>query len=66
MGANICSNGSCILFFIGIFAAYVAGRALDQGLSILRVPIRRSTAFACYAIGGWQESIGIIDRGLRR
>ena len=44
--------------FIGIFAAYVAGRALDAGAQYLAVfRFVGATAFACYAIGGWQESI---------
>ena len=43
---------------IGIFAAYVAGRALEPGASFLAVfRFTGVTAFACYAIGGWQNSI---------
>lgn len=43
---------------IGIFVAYVAGRALEPGesyLSVLR--FAGVTAFACYAMAGWQETI---------
>lgn len=43
---------------VGIFAAYVASRALDVGANYLAVfRFVGVTAFACYAIGGWQESI---------
>jgi hypothetical protein len=43
---------------IGIFAAYVAGRALGTGAQYLSVfRFVGVTAFACYAVGGWQESI---------
>ncbi len=43
---------------IGIFAAYVAGRALETGANYLAVfRFVGVTAFACYAIGGWQDSI---------
>ncbi len=43
---------------IGIFAAYVAGRALEPGAHYLSVfRFVGVTAFACYAIGGWQQSI---------
>ena len=42
----------------GIFAAYVAGRALGAGAHYLAVfRFVGVTSFACYAIGGWQESI---------
>jgi hypothetical protein len=43
---------------IGIFAAYVAGRALEPGayyLSVFRFV--GVTAFACYGFGTWSESI---------
>jgi len=43
---------------IGIFAAYVAGRALDTTppyLSVFRYV--GFTAFVCYVVAGWQESI---------
>ena len=43
---------------VSIFAAYVAGRVLHPGdpyLSVFRYA--GVTAFAAYAIGGWQESI---------
>lgn len=43
---------------VGIFAAYVAGRALEVGAGYLAVfRFAGVTAFACYAIAGWQESI---------
>ncbi|MCX6142238.1 MAG: hypothetical protein NTZ35_03370 [Ignavibacteriales bacterium] len=43
---------------VGIFAAYVAGRALGPGVSYLSVfRFVGVTAFACYALGGWQDSI---------
>lgn len=46
----------CIV--VGIFAAYVAGRALGPEAHYLAVfRFAGVTAFACYAIAGWQESI---------
>lgn len=43
---------------IGIFAAYVAGRALQPGAHYLAVfRFVGVTAFLCYTVGGWQESI---------
>jgi hypothetical protein len=43
---------------VGIFAAYVSGRALQAGAHYLAVfRFAGVTAFACYAIGGWSESI---------
>jgi hypothetical protein len=43
---------------VGIFAAYVAGRALEVGADYRAVfRFAGVTAFACYAIGGWQDSI---------
>ncbi len=43
---------------IGVFAAYVAGRALGPGAPFLAVfRFAGVTAFASYAIGGWSESI---------
>jgi hypothetical protein len=43
---------------VGIFAAYVAGRALEVGAPYLAVfRFAGVTAFACYAIAGWHESI---------
>jgi hypothetical protein len=43
---------------VGVFAAYVAGRALGPGASYLAVfRFVGVTAFACYALGGWQDSI---------
>ncbi|MBI4418067.1 MAG: hypothetical protein HY563_04770 [Ignavibacteriales bacterium] len=43
---------------VGVFAAYVAGRALGPGepyLSVFR--FAGFTAFACYCVAGWQDSI---------
>jgi hypothetical protein len=43
---------------VGIFAAYVAGRALEAGAHYLAVfRFVGVTAFACYTLAGWQESI---------
>lgn len=43
---------------VGIFAAYIAGRALAPGASYLSVfRFAGFTAFACYAVAGWQDSI---------
>lgn len=43
---------------VGVLAAYVAGRALEVGAHYLSVfRFVGVTAFACYVIGGWQESI---------
>jgi hypothetical protein len=43
---------------IGIIAAYVASRALQGETHYLAVfRFVGVTAFACYAVGGWQESI---------
>jgi hypothetical protein len=43
---------------VGIFAAYVAGRALGPGAPYLSVfRFVGVTAFACYAVAGWQNSI---------
>jgi Flp pilus assembly protein TadB len=43
---------------VGIFAAYVAGRALEPGAHYLSVfRFVGFTAFACYAVAGWQDSI---------
>lgn len=43
---------------IGIFAAYVAGRALGPDAHYLAVfRFTGVTAFVAYALGGWQESI---------
>jgi Flp pilus assembly protein TadB len=43
---------------VGIFAAYVAGRALGPGAHYLAVfRFVGVTAFACYAVAGWQTSI---------
>jgi hypothetical protein len=43
---------------VGIFAAYVSGRALEVGAHYLAVfRFAGVTAFACYVIAGWQESI---------
>lgn len=43
---------------VGVFAAYVAGRALGPGAHYLAVfRFVGVTAFACYSIAGWQNSI---------
>jgi len=43
---------------VGIFAAYVAGRALPEGARYLAVfRFAGVTSFASYVIAGWQESI---------
>lgn len=43
---------------IGVFAAYMAGRALGPGAPYLSVfRFAGFTAFACYCVAGWQESI---------
>ncbi len=43
---------------IGVFAAYVAGRALPAGAPYLSVfRFVGFTAFACYAVASWSESI---------
>lgn len=43
---------------VGVFAAYVAGRALEPGAHYLAVfRFVGVTAFCCYTIGLWQESI---------
>lgn len=43
---------------IGVFSAYVAGRALGEGAHYLSVfRFAGVTAFASYAIAGWQASI---------
>jgi Flp pilus assembly protein TadB len=43
---------------VGIFAAYVAGRALGPGASYLAVfRFAGVTAFACYTVAHWQDSI---------
>lgn len=42
----------------GIFAAYIGGRALGPGASYLAVfRFVGFTAFACYCVAGWQDSI---------
>ena len=43
---------------IGVFAAYVAGRALPAGAPYLAVfRFAGFTAFACYAVANWQATI---------
>lgn len=43
---------------IGIFSAYVAGRALPPGAEYLHVfRFAGFTAFACYSVAAWQASI---------
>lgn len=62
-GADAGMGGALIQWFlysvvVGVFAAYIAGRALPAGA--LYLPVFRfvgATAFCCYTIGAWQESI---------
>jgi Flp pilus assembly protein TadB len=43
---------------VGVFAAYVAGRALQVGAPYLAVfRFAGVTAFCCYTVAGWQDSI---------
>jgi len=43
---------------VGVFAAYIAGRALGPGAPYLSVfRFAGFTAFACYCVAGWQDSI---------
>jgi len=43
---------------VSIFAAYIAGRALTSGAPYLSVfRFVGATAFMCYAVGGWQDTI---------
>jgi hypothetical protein len=43
---------------VGVFAAYVTGRALGPGVPYLAVfRFAGFTAFACYCVAGWQDSI---------
>jgi hypothetical protein len=65
---NIWTSGSSmtknlVLWFlysvvVGIFAAYVAGRALGPGAEYLAVfRFAGVTAFICYSVAKWQDSI---------
>lgn len=46
------------LVIVGVFAAYVSGRALQEGAPYLAVfRFAGVTAFCCHAIAGWQASI---------
>ena len=62
-GGSSSMVGSLVQWFfysvvVGVFSAYVAGRALGEGAHYLAVfRFAGVTAFACYAIGGWQASI---------
>jgi len=62
-GGPVSMKTELILWFvysvvIGIFAAYVAGRALPEGASYLSVfRFVGVTAFCCYSVAGWQTSI---------
>jgi hypothetical protein len=62
-GANPSMAGSLFQWFVysvlvGMFAAYVSGRALEAGAPYLAVfRFAGVTAFASYVIAGWQESI---------
>lgn len=43
---------------IGVFCAYIAGRALPRGTDYLHVfRFAGATAFMCYSVGLWQTSI---------
>lgn len=43
---------------VGVFAAYIAGRALEPGAHYLAVfRFAGATSFFCYTVGLWQESI---------
>lgn len=43
---------------VGIFAGYIAGRAVGPGTDYLTVfRFAGTTAFACYSVGLWQNSI---------
>ena len=43
---------------VGVFTAYISGRALDPGAPYLSVfRFAGFTAFACYCVAGWQDSI---------
>ena len=46
------------ILVVSVFGAYVAGRALQVGAPYLSVfRFVGVTTFACYAVGGWSESI---------
>ena len=48
--------GYCLV--VGVFAAYIAGRALGRGASYLSVfRFAGCTAFAAYTLALWQQSI---------
>jgi hypothetical protein len=51
---------------IGIFSAYITGRALGPGASYLEVfRFAGFTAFSCYTVASWQDSIWF-NRSWRR
>lgn len=56
-------TGSLVSWFVycaavGLFSAYVAGRGLPPGTPYPRVfQLAGATAFLCYAVGLWQNSI---------
>lgn len=62
-GGRTSMSGNLVQWFvysiiIGIFAAYVAGRALGPGAYYLAVfRFVGVTAFTCYALAGWQDVI---------
>ena len=57
MGVNL-AQWFIYSLVVGVFAAYVAGRALVPGADYLAVfRFAGVTAFAAYTIAGWQESI---------
>jgi hypothetical protein len=57
MGSNL-AQWFVFLLVVGVFAAYVAGRALGEGAHYLAVfRFAGVTAFCCYVLGVWPISI---------
>lgn len=57
MGSNL-ALWFVFVLVVGVFAAYVAGRALGEGANYLAVfRFAGVTAFCCYAVGVWPQSI---------
>ena len=62
-GGQASMTKSLVLWFlytlvVGVFAAYIAGRALGPGASYLSVfRFAGFTAFACYSVAHWQDLI---------
>jgi len=57
MGAQL-AQWFVYLLVVSVFAAYVSGRALDNGAQYLRVfRFAGVTAFSAYALALWQDSI---------